>query len=80
MPRLRTEGRVVRARATLPGVQRRRARWVVHTDECPYASGCVPLTDLVDCLTERGVLARIRLGLIARCTHCVPTLLDRTDD
>jgi len=72
--RLVTEGRVVRARHT------GKARWVVHAAECPYAPGCVPLTDLVDCLTERGVIVRLRRGLIARCVTCRPILIDTTKD
>ena len=79
MARLLDEGRVVRRRPVVPGQPRPKALWVIHSEGCQFAPGCVPLARLVDEFGERGVLARIRAGLVARCATCNPLLLDRTE-
>lgn len=71
------DDRVVRCRRPEPGQRTPKARWVVHLPSCAYAPGCEPLSALVAKVGERGVLGRIRAGLIVRCVSCNPALVER---
>lgn len=74
--RLITEGRVVRCRHPEPGGRAPKALWVIHDAACVYAPGCDPLADLVARFGEAGVVHRVRLGRIARCVTCRPTIVE----
>lgn len=71
-----TAGRVVRDRRPAPGERGPKAQWVIHRDDCQFAPGCTPLADLVEEISERGVLVRLRRGWIARCVTCRPTVVE----
>lgn len=77
---LATEGVVVRLRRPRPARRPPKALWVAHRATCVFAPGCEPMATLVERVSERGVLGRIKAGIIARCVTCQPVLVERRDE